>query len=379
MKKRLIMTLLLAVVLTVSAFAAAPVNIERQSINGSEFVVKTYELPPNSDPATLIEGDFEQDGYIFAHHTTVSEEITATETKSVSEIASVESESKDLEFVLKKFPTQKPYEQDGYTGNLVLDTGSISTGVASYTTSSRSVSTTQTYPHLTYQDPAAVPQTAVKDGVTLPLTGVSWSVTGTSLAGDSLVPSEYTATATYNKKVSSKVPTGYVSTANYTGEVAKTVITGSKHTVTYIGTAIPSPTPKPTHSPTPMPIIEPELELFPWNVLFVFMAVVLAVGGGVLLFLWIKSRQGVAVFNLIDEDYLCIGRQQLDMKQPVIDLNEFADVAQSDFYSFVLDKYTTRKLFGRTVSVTSGDITMKHMVKDFKGPYRFNLEIAGGI
>ncbi len=369
MKKRILkppmmMALALTLVMTLStgALAASPLSIDKQNLNGSEYIVKTFELAPDSDPAALIEDDFEQDGFLYTHYTTAEEQITATDTKIISETSTVESESKSLEAVLKKFPATFPYEQDGYIGNLVLDTGSISTEVAGYTTKTSTVSTTQTYPALMYQDPSMIPQTAVKNGVTLPLAGVSWTVTGTSLAGDSLVPTEFTATATYSKKVSTSVATGYVSTATYTGEVSREEVKSVRYTLTYLGTPIPEP--------------EPEAAPIPWGVILTGLAVLLAGFGGAAIFLHFRSRQGVQVFNLIGEDYLCVGQQRLDLKQPIIDLNEFEDVIQSTFFSFVLDKSSTRKLFGRNITVTLGDITMTHRVKDMDGKYRFNLELG---
>ena len=362
MKNRisLILAIVLLVCCSVSAQAAAPEGVERQNLDGTEYIVKTYTLPAGSDPAALPEADFEQDGFLFAHQTTTGEEVTATERKTMSEERTAETGSKALEDVLKKFPSTIAYEQDGWSGTLVLDTGSISTEAAGYTTSSRTISTTQTYPAMMYQDPSTIPQTAVKDGVTLPLTGVSWTVTGTSLAGDALVPTEYTATATYSKRLSSQVATGYVSTANYTGEVSRTVVSGVVYTLTYIGTAIPTP------------IVEP----VPWARILAGIAVLLALAGGVAVLLIIRSQQGVAVYNLIEDDYLCIGRQRLDVKRPVIDLNEFEDVIQTNYFSFVLDEASTKKLFGRTIGVTLGDVTTTHRVKETGGKYRFNLEMG---
>ena len=362
MKNRiyLVLAIVLLVCCSVSAQAAAPESVGRQNLNGTEYIVKTYTLPAGSDPAALLEADFEQDGFLFTHHTTGSEEVTATERKTISEERTAETESKALEDVLKKFPSTILHEQDGWSGTLALDTGSISTEAAGYTTSSRTVSTTQTYPAMMYQDPSAIPQTAVKDGITLPLTGVSWTVTGTSLAGDSLVPTEYTATATYSKRLSSQVATGYVSTANYGGEVSRTVVTGVVYTLTYIGTPIPAT------------VVEP----VPWARILAGIAVLLALVGGIAVLLIIRSQQGVAVYNLIEDDYLCIGRQRLDVKRPVIDLNEFEDVIQTNYFSFVLDEASTKKLFGRTIGVTLGDVTTTHRVKETGGKYRFNLEMG---
>ena len=357
--------LVLLLCMTGSALAAsAPVAAEQKNIDGTEYITRVYTLPADADPAALVEDDFAQGGYIFTHHTTVADEVVTVERKSITETQSVETESKALEGVLHKLPSTIAYAEDGWRGTLVLDTGSIATEAAGYITTSRTISTTQTYPTLMYQDPSSIPQTALKDGVSLPLTGVSWTVTGTSLAGDSLVPTEYTATATYSKKVSGQVATGYVSTAIYTGEVSRESVSEITYTLTYMGTAIPAPTP------------EPEPEPLPWGRILAGLMLLLALGGGVAAVLFIRSQQGVAVYNLVDDDYLCIGRQRLEVTQPTIALDEFGDTVQSRHFSFVLDKPLTRKLFGRNLTVTLGDITMTHRVKEAEGKYRFNLEMG---
>lgn len=368
MSAAFIILMLTAVSVTVCAYS--PTDVQRQSINGIEYIIKTYELPPDTDPSLLIEDDFQQEGFSFTRHTVSNEEITATDIKTVTEQRTAETESKALESALKKLPTTIAYRQDGYAGILILDTGSISTEVAGYSTKTATVSTTKTYPSLMYQDPSMIPQTAVKDGMTLPLSDVSWSVTGTSLAGDSLVPTEYTATAVYSKSVSSSVPKGYVCTADYTGEVSKTDVTGVIYTITYMGTPIPEPEAEPEPEPE-----APAEESASRGGVIAGVIAILSTISGVAVFLHLRSRQGVAIYNLMEDDYLFIGRQKLDPKNPVIDLNPYNDVLQSHFFSFVLDKSVTRRLFGRHISATLDDITMTHRVKEADGMYRFNLEM----
>jgi len=127
-------------------------------------------------------------------------------------------------------------------------------------------------------------------------------------------------------------------------------------------------------APRKLPIPEPEP--FPWGLIMTGLAVLLLLGGALMALVCLRSSQGVAVYNLVEDDYLCIGRQRLDYKKPVIDLNEFGDSVQSRFFSFVLDRASTRRLFGRNVTVTLGDITMAHRVKEMEGKYRFNLEMG---
>ena len=337
----------------------APISVERKNIDGTEYLIKVYDIADGTEPEQLIENDFELDGFLFSHETTDKKVNENTDTKEATEEVSVESQSKNLEDVVKLFPATKEYNQDGYKGSLALDTGSIVTEAAGYTTKNYTVSTTKEYPGLMYADPSFVSQTVVKDGYTLPLTDVSWTVMGTSLAGDSLVPTEYKDVATYAKTFSSQVPTGYVSKARYTGTVTKTQTGSITYTLTYTGI------PLETGMPLPLKIITAVI------------GILLLAGLLILLWLFLKSRKGAEIYNLIDKEYICIGHQAVTPKEPVIDLNEFDDLIQSNVFRFILDKQTTKALFGRNIAVTFKDVTIKHRVNERVKEYTFDLDMGG--
>jgi hypothetical protein len=156
--------------------------------------------------------------------------------------------------------------------------------------------------------------------------------------------------------------------------VEKTTVDTVQYVVTYIGT--PIFVPEPTPPPTPEPVVEEEPFEFPWAVILGILGVAAVIGGGVFLFFFIKSRRGVQIYNLIDKDYICIGRQAVDYDKPVIDLNPFKDIIQSNSFSFLLDKSSTKKLYGRNIAVTLDDLTILHMVKEHDKEYRFNLDLG---
>ena len=348
----------------------SPINVEQKNIDGNEYVIKTFEVSADFDPSLLIEHGFEKNGFIFAHLTTEKKAIEQKQTEETGETIQVETASNRLEDVLKLLPATKSYERNGFSGTLALDTNSILTEAAGYTTKTSTVSTTQEYPGLMHADPSYVPQTATKNGTTLPLVDIKWTVMATGLAGDTLVPTEYKATATYSKNVSSRVPTGYVTTATYHGTVEKTVVNTMVYTLKYVGMPVFVPTPEPEINPEKQPFS------FPWGILFGILGMGGAIGGGVFLFFFIKSRQGIQIYNLIDKDYICIGRQIVDIHKPVLDLNPFKDMIQSNTFTFILDKATTNRLFGKNIAVTLDDVTIKHMVKGHNEAYRFNLELG---
>ena len=272
----------------------APISVERKNVDGKAYLIRVYELPAEADIKAAEQEKVVQDSYTFSHLTTEKEINENTTSKNVTEEVKVETQSKNLEDVIKQLPSTKDYSVDGYTGKIVLDTGSIATEVAGYTTRNYTVSTVKEYSGLMYADPSFVSQTAVKDGYTLPLTDINWVVMGTGLAGDSLVPTEYKATATYAKTFSSQVPTGYISTARYTGTVIKTEPGTVCYTVTYIG--------------TPM---EKEGISFLWIITFIAALVLLACAV-TLTILYLRLKKGADIDNLIDKEYIKLGHQSVD-------------------------------------------------------------------
>ena len=349
-----------------------PVSVSRKNIDGTEYLIKTYEVAANFNADLLVENGFEQDGFLFAHFNIEKNPIELKDSKEAAENVTIETKSNSMEGILKRLPSTMDYNKEGYIGTLSLDTGSITTDVNGYTTSTSTISTVKEYPGLMYADPSYVPQTATKDGHTLPLTDLQWVVMGTGLAGDTLVPTEYKASATYSKAVTSKNPAGYVTSASYRGTVTKTQTNAIQYLLTYVGTPVFMPV-----AETPTKTVA-EKGAFPWRVLLVILLFAAVTGGGgVFLFFFLKGRNSIQIYNLIDKEFIYIGKQIIDLKSPLLDLNEFKDVIQSNSFAFVLNQAVTNKLFGRNLSVTLDDVTVKHNIKGYNEQYRFNLELGG--
>ena len=115
----------------------------------------------------------------------------------------------------------------------------------------------------------------------------------------------------------------------------------------------------------------------PLKIASVLAALVLLGGGGFVLFLFLRNRSGADVYNLIDREYVRLGHQAVNPKEPLIDLNEFEDMVQSSGFRLILDKKTTKALFGRNISVTCQDVTVKHRVNERNGEYQFDLDLGG--
>ena len=210
--RHLALSVLLVLSLMTTAMAAeVPVNLVVENLNGQQRIVKTYELPPGTDPETLKEPSFEYDGFSYTWAYTTKDEHTFLETKTVTETVTVETGKKDLNAVLEQLAPSIPYDDGEFSGELALDHTTITTEAAGYASKSGKVTATKTIGPLDRNDMSYIPAPTVKDGKTLTLANVEWQVIGTDLVGDVLAPSSYQAIATYSASTSYQVATGYVS------------------------------------------------------------------------------------------------------------------------------------------------------------------------
>ena len=375
------------------------ISSEQKQIDSSIFLTKIYEVAEDFDPSKLIENGYEKEGYLFAYHKTDKKVNENKQTKELSESIAIETATDNKQGILNRLPQTIDYNKEDFTGILSLENNSIDTKPAAYKTQNTTVSTVKEYTELMAADNSYIPQTAEKEGQTLQLTDVNWAVMGTGLSGDTLVPTEYKATATYSKTISNKVPSSYVTTAIYTGTVSKPEPTTITYTLTYVGTPI-------KENSTIMEKAEKQAEgeikkqkqeekqtetkeikeIKQNNTVFIKMLFGALLGilfsSGMVLLFHKKSQKGVKICNLQDEEYICIGYQKMGKEDFVIDLNPLYELIQSSCFYFVIDKYTAKKLYGKTISITLHDETKEQMiipnsVSEYGQPYCFMLEIGG--
>jgi len=223
-------------VLTIFASASEiPNSIVTENRDGRQLIVKTYTLAPDADPSGLYEDSFELEGFAYTQISITKAEKPFLDTKLHSETITINPEKDNLEAVLKALAPTLNYNSGGYTGTLALDHTSIVTEATGYNTRSYTVTDTKVIDNLDRNDPSYIPQTTVKNGQTLTLSNIEWSVQGSSLADDSLVPTLFMATATYSGNGSSRVAEGYVTTATYSGEIVSSGTSEIEYTVTFLG------------------------------------------------------------------------------------------------------------------------------------------------
>lgn len=359
----LALALSLCMSLVVSASAASYVadDINYQNLNGQQQAIMVYTLLPDQQPEDLIEQDFEYDGYLYSYSGMTKQEQTFNEEKLHTETVTVNTDSKNLEDILAELKPTIEFDDGTSQGVLSLDHETIKTEAAGYKTSSYTVTATKNYTGLASNDSSLIDPTVVKNGRTLSLSNITWSVESTALVGDALVPATYSAVATYSGSASSTVATGYITTADYTGKVVSSGIASIKYTVTYIGT----------------PILPEEsgLNLSASAVCGGLLAIAVLCGG--VLFLLLRFRKNTTVYKSTGEgnEYDKCGNLLLKIRSPELRIDHLKDVP-SGMIAIEVAEGTAKKLFGKKISIRYYDRIMTHTVGTVNGPYWFKLDVG---
>ena len=339
-----------------------PVSTELVEINGVPTLTKTFELAPDVDPALLREEPFSQDGYWYRYQRMDKSDQEITDEKEDEETVTVDAPSGELADVIDQFPATRQYSKDGYTGELLLDVQSITVEATGYSTvtDSHPHTVTKTY-ELAYNDRSLVPETVQADGLTLPLTDLSWSEAKN--VEDSDVPASWTATATYSKTTytTREVADGYQATATYKGEVSKTDVGSVIYTVTYTGSKIPI-----------LPGLDPDITVS---------QIAIVTGLAILLLLalifryirWHIAR--VYVYNEERRIHDVVSRQYVRVRTPKIRLSALQGHEETE-YTVIMRKRLAKRLVGRDIAIETGGEGQHHVVESFVGSdYAFQVRI----
>ena len=339
-----------------------PVSTELVEINGVPTLTNTFELAPDVDPALLREEPFSQDGYWYRYQRMDKSDQEITDEKEAEETVTVDAPSGELADVIGQFPATRQYSKDGYTGELLLDVQSITVEATGYSTvtDSHPHTVTKTY-ELAYNDRSLVPESVQADGLTLPLTDLSWSEA--SNVEDSDVPASWTATATYSKTTytSREVADGYQATATYKGEVAKTGVGSVIYTVTYTGSKIPV-----------LPGLNPDITVS--QIAIVTGLVILLLLALVFRYIrWHIAR--VYVYNAERRIHDVVSRQYVRVRTPKIRLSALQGHEETE-YTVILRKRLAKRLVGRDIAIETGGEGQHHVVESFVGSdYAFQVRI----
>jgi len=199
-----------------------PVQVQTAEDHGVQLLVKTFLVPEGTDPQTLVEGDLTRRETSYEVSDILRREMPEdVEKKAVTQTVTMDSETDKLEEILPLLQSSMDYQENGFSGTLVLDKGSVQAKEAGTSSYSYQLKETKEYTGLDRNDPYYIPKTTEKNGVTLSLANVDWTPMA-SAADNSDVPSLFRATALYTGTVWGNKADGYTITADYTGEVSRT-------------------------------------------------------------------------------------------------------------------------------------------------------------
>ena len=148
--------------------------------DNQHLMIKTFEVPPDFDPAGLTEADFKKNGYSYkmSYLLQVSEDYSH-ESKLASQTVTISHKEKD-EAVAKLAPLLD-YSEGGFTGQLTLNLDSIFTEPSNQSSYTYRLTETREYTGFERNDTYGVPKTVNKGGATLQLVmcpGPLWGMAG---------------------------------------------------------------------------------------------------------------------------------------------------------------------------------------------------------
>ena len=210
-----------------------PTKIWTEEEDGTHLLKKTFVVDAGVSPSELMEGSITRRGISYQYLEMVKEELPgSTETKTVSQKETISTGSKDQAAIAAQAEQTIPYEQDGFSGTLTLDTAGITAEESGRQSYSYTINDSREYTGLASNDPYLIPKEVTKNGVTLAINDIQWTPTGVKADGSGQ-PASYTATATYSGKSWGSKVTGYTATLPYSGEATKEIPGQVQYTIVY--------------------------------------------------------------------------------------------------------------------------------------------------
>ncbi|MCL1842619.1 MAG: hypothetical protein FWF79_02280 [Defluviitaleaceae bacterium] len=220
-----------------------PVNVaEGYNYEGVRELVRIYELLPGESPEWINTDSFQRNGYYYQLAEIIRRVDVSHTVREHREVVKIPSPTNNLQAVIAGlYPTMEFVDEDGYTGLLHLDIRSIEMTQDGTRSTSRTVSQTREYPHLSNPDISLIPQTVSANGRTYTLSDVNWRTNTATPIDFNSVAQTFTAVATYTRTATSNVSTGYTTIAEYSGMLTRVSTGEVRFAATFIGTPIVSP------------------------------------------------------------------------------------------------------------------------------------------
>jgi hypothetical protein len=356
-----------------------PADVQTITGEGSRQIIKTYILSPEQNPSDIPRAAFTRDGWRYTLTDVTERKIIGTETRTHTETAEINTDSNDLNEIIKLLsPTLEYQSEDGFAGTLTLDLASVTCEPAGYKNSGFTVTATREYPRLSSADTSLIPKTVTENGRTLELSGVEWLSGNTETVDYNEFPQYYTAVAKYTADGYKTVVTGYVTTAEYSGKLVKSVTGDTVYTAYFEGVEV-NPPPKPTVPPTPTATAEPSEQSdsvgssIPLLTGIAALAALLA-GGGVFLFL----RHNVKVYGVRSGSLVLLAKVRIGKKNPVIDITPLTGKSENNSFRLEIDKLSAKSLNNATIEVVYGSASLKHAIAYEGGAYKIDADFRAG-
>lgn len=217
--------------------ALFPFEIKYEKRNDTPVIIKSFRVPAGTDPMSLVEEDFTEDGFLYSKDDILkSEPEVLTSGKTVAESVVFSTEDNEQATILAALNPIIEYNEGGYTGQLMLDYDSITSSVAGKESYSYPIRKTVDVSHLADNDYAYLDKNM--NGLTLE--EADWDLHNGVQRADTMIPGWYAAQATYTGTGYGTKVTSYTNTANYTGYVTCTTQGDAVYSILYKGIKDPA-------------------------------------------------------------------------------------------------------------------------------------------
>lgn len=262
-----------------------PVSVQTTEEGGIRLLVKTFAVPEDTDPQTLVEGELTRRGVTYEVTDILRRDLPGeAEKKTVSQSVTMDAETDKMEDILPLLKPTMEYQEEGFSGVLALDKSSVQAKAAGTSSYAYTLKEEKEFPNLDRNDLAYIPKTAEKNGVTLKLADVEWTPMASG-ADNSEVPSLFSALATYTGTAWGSKADGYTVTADYTGEVSRVAEGQVLYSIVYEE-------------------IMPEGSTFPWRMIGIAMLfAVLGAGVGTGIFFLVKFCRNRKPKKVVKDPY----------------------------------------------------------------------------
>ena len=153
-----------------------PVEVQATEENGVRLLIKTFVVPQDTSPQGLVEEGLTRRGVQYKVSEILRRELEGErEQKTVSQTVTTEADTDQREELLALLEPSVEYHEDGFSGTLLLDKGSVRAEASELSSYPYPLEDTREYMGLARNDPYYIPKTEKKNGAVLKLADIRWT------------------------------------------------------------------------------------------------------------------------------------------------------------------------------------------------------------